>query len=124
MAAYDNPVLVKSHDAGADLSAAQFKAVKYNGSGNLVVAGAGESACGLLQNDPALGQTGDVMLLGISRAIAGDAVAKGAKLAADAQGRLVTAASGDHVVAIAQDVAAAAGDIIPVLVCLGGAPLA
>jgi len=123
--AYDNPVLVKSHDAAADLSSDQFKAVAYDGSGNLVVAGVGASACGFLQNDPDdVGKAGDVMMLGISRAIAGAAVLKGAKLASDASGRVVTAGTGNHVIAIAQAAAGAAGEIIPVLVTLGGAPLA
>lgn len=120
MAAFDNPILVLSETAGADLSAAQFKAVKYDVSGNLVLAGAGELACGVLQNDPALNQTGDVMVLGVTRAIAGAAFAKGVALASNGTGLLVAAAGGDHVVGLSRGAAAASGDIVPVLVTLGG----
>lgn len=125
MAAFDNPVFVKSSDAGADLSTHQYKAVKYDGSGNLAVCGLGESASGFLQNDPnAAGKSGDVMKLGITRAIAGAAIAtKGLKLASDASGRVIVASTGHHVIGISEGTAGALGDIIPVLVCLGGAPL-
>jgi hypothetical protein len=121
--AYDNPVLVKSFDAGADLSASQFKVLKFDGSGNVVLCGLGENACGVLQNKPASGGAADAMLLGVSRALSGAAFAAGAKLACDASGRLIGAASGQHVVAIAQSAASGANEIVPVLLALGGAPL-
>lgn len=120
MAAYDNPVLVLSESAGIDLSTHQFKAVKYDGSGNLILCTAGALAAGVLQNDPTSGQAGDVMVLGVSRAIAGGSFAKGVALASNAAGLLVAAAGGDHVVGVSRGAAGASGDIVPVLVTLGG----
>lgn len=121
--AYDNPVLVKSHTAGADLSALQFRAVKFVGS-DVNVAGLGENACGILQNKPASGDAADVMILGISRALSGAAFAAGAKLSCDAVGRVILAASGHHVIGIAQEAAGGADEIVAIQVALGGAPLA
>lgn len=126
-----------SRVAGADLSAAQFKAVKLNSSGNAVLAGAGEFAVGILQNNPASGQAATIATVGaISKAKAGGNITAGATVAVNASGLLVDAAeatvntsdagaSADAVVAsnvIGVALASAAsGDVFPVLVTLSGA---
>jgi hypothetical protein len=66
--------------------------------------------------DAASGERHDVTLVGVSLLVAGAAVTRGAMLTADAAGRGVTAAAGNRVGAVALESAAAAGDLIRVLV--------
>lgn len=99
---YEIPGRCVTLEASADLSAEQFKLVVVDANGRAAVAGAGAHCAGVLQNDPdALGRAGTVMIDGLSRVIAGAAVAPGANVAADASGRAVTAATGQFVVGIA-----------------------
>ena len=82
-----------SRVAGADLSAAQYKAVKLNSSGAAVLAGAGEFAIGILQNNPASGVAAMIATVGaISKAKAGGSITAGATVAVNASGLLVDAA--------------------------------
>lgn len=77
--------------AGADLSAKQFYAVKVNSSKAIVLAGAGENALGVLQNDPTSGQAAEVMVVGVSKVKLGATVVAGENVMADAAGKLVPA---------------------------------
>lgn len=104
--------------AGADLSAKQYHAVVADSNGTLQAAGAGAHAIGLLQNKPASGQPGSFVFSGVSKAAIGGTVAAGAKVAANAAGKLVTAATGNTVVGIAL-AGGVSGDIVPVLVMPG-----
>lgn len=82
--------------AGEDLSSYQYSAVKVNSSGALVRAGAGEFACGILQNAPASGALGIVRVAGISVMKAdGTGVTRGDKVscAANGLGRSTAAAA-------------------------------
>lgn len=97
----------------ADLSAAQYYWVK-NSSGSAALCGAGQQAMGVLQNDPAAsGRPGAIAIAGFSKAIAGGNISAGAYVAVDANGKSVTAASGDFAVGIAVD-SAVDGDIFTV----------
>lgn len=100
--AYEIPVQTTSLITGADLSGKQFYAVKINSSGNAVLAGAGEVAVGILQDTPVSGQVCNVMVLGETKAIYGGNVTAGAKLASDANGKLVAVTSTESVVGIAK----------------------
>jgi hypothetical protein len=117
--------------AAADLSGAtttlagpngsgQFLAVKLTGSRvvNLANAG-GEAVLGILQNTPTLGAPADIGFVGVSKAVAGAAIAAGAELMTDTSARLITATSTNHRVALALEAATAAGQLISVV--LGGA---
>jgi len=77
--------------AGADLSAAQYKAV--------VVAGtiaANSTAIGLLQNKPAAsGRSATVGYSGIMKAYAGAAITANSRLAVTTSGWIITATSAD-----------------------------
>ena len=110
--------------AGADLSAAQFLAVKLTSTG-LVIAGAGDFALGILQNKPANGQAATVRIDGKSKFVAGGAVTKGALLASDAAGKAKAATAGattsSNVIAQATEAAAGAGQIIGVYLTRAGA---
>lgn len=98
---YEVPSFTINLVAGADLSAKQYHAVKVDANGNMIAAGAGEVSVGILQDDPSTGQTGTVMVHGVTRAVYGATVAAGASLAADANGKLVAAVAGNAVIGIA-----------------------
>lgn len=132
--AYEIPVFDITLIAGADLSANQYCFVKTDANGQAVLAAAGEPVIGVLQNKPASGQAAQVRIYGVSKVVAGGAVAKGALVASDATGKAKTAVattadttsgalSGSHVAGIALQSAGAAGEIISVaLLPMGAVP--
>lgn len=100
--------------AGADLSAAQFKFVKFS-TGKLVVAAAGnDQVYGVLQNKPTSDQVCELEVFGTTKMVAGAAVAAGAVVMSDAQGRAITGTSTNYGQGFALEAASAAGDIITV----------
>lgn len=121
-----------SEKAGADLSVTgQYRAVKYDATGNIVQCSvAGEKSLGILVDKPASGQNGTVQVYGVAKWEAGAAVARDAYLTTDAQGRAIGATEaalgvspaieGSQVMAKALRPAAAAGEIIPVLLIHAG----
>lgn len=105
--------------AGAEMTDAIGKAVKFDASGNVVLAStAGEAAIGivLLTNADTIkkGEDVDVQIKEIGKAKVGAAVSAGAELAVEADGTLITATAGQYVVATALDAATKAGQIINV----------
>src|SRR5687768_2741480 len=94
--AFENPLYCPPGlVAGADLSAHQFKFVKLSGTGLQVVvcSAAGENAFGVLQDKPdAQGKAASVATLGVSKVVAGGAIAPGDLVTTDAQGRAIAAA--------------------------------
>jgi len=112
--------------ASGDLAASQFYAVKLTGARVVDLASAGgEPIYGILQNTPLAGQAADIGILGVSKAAAGAAFAAGAQLMTDTTGRLITATSTNHRVAVALEAAGAAGQIVTVaLGSIGNAPAA
>lgn len=123
--------------AGADLSASQFLAVKLNSSGQAVLAGAGEDAVGVLQSKAVAGLPVTVRVAGITKFIAGAAIAAGARVASDADGKAKTAVAasvntsdagaaadavaGSFTLGHALEAAAASGVVIAVLLSKSGA---
>lgn len=98
--------------AGADLSAEQFTFVK-RGTGDAVVqCDAGEGAVGVLWNDPASGLAATVIRGGDPHVYAGAAIAAGAEVTPDDEGRAVTATSTDEVVGFARVAAGAANELV------------
>ncbi len=117
--------------AGVDLSASQYLAVKLDANGNVVLAGAGEAALGILADDPKQGQQATVQVRDVAKWVAGAAFDVDTLLTPDANGRAVaaTAASADtgtgaitgsKVLALALKAASAAGEIVPVLIVHAG----
>ena len=135
--AYEDAGKQISLPAGADLSGSQYCAVKVNASGQVVLAGAGETAIGILQNKPTSGRVATVMVSGVSKMVAGGAVAAGSLVAADATGRAKVASLavtntadagaandpliGSSILGVALSGAAAAGVVISVLLLPMGA---
>ena len=113
----ESPVIVEK--AGALIADVRGKAVKFDTNGNIVLAGANEAAIGvgIMTNDKDIAAGADVhvQIKDIGLVCAGAEIKKGAKLAADANGALVTA-TGDNAVAIALDAAAAAGVYIKAII--------
>lgn len=87
--------------AGANLSENQYFAVTVDSESNAVLAGAGEVAIGILQNDPNEDEAATIMTYGLTKAVFGDTVANGAIVTPDADGKLVTSTTGDREVGIA-----------------------
>lgn len=79
------------YDAASDLSDDQYKIVTINSSGNAALAGAGDYAVGVLQNDPKSGESAEVAVLGKSKVEAGGSISQGDQIAANSNGKAVTA---------------------------------
>lgn len=110
--------------ASADLSAKQFYCVVFT-SGNIAVAADGVQIDGILQDKPAAAaRPGSVAIGGKSKAVAGAAVAAGARLMTDSSGRVITATGTNITCGKALSAAGAAGDIIDVVVDTAGSHLA
>lgn len=112
--AFEIPVHKISETSGADLTAGQFRFVKYS-AGAIVLSAAGtDQVAGVLNNKPNTGEVCEIMTLGTSKMVAGAAVAKGAVVMSDAQGRAVTGTSTNYGQGIAMEAASAAGELIAV----------
>ena len=120
-------VQYEGHDiplqVSADMSSSQFTFVKVGAADFKVAAcGDGEKAVGILQDKPAAdGRAGNVRISGTSKVVAGAAIALGAEVASDANGKCVTAASGDYILGVALEAAGAANQIIAVTFYSAGA---
>ena len=106
--------------AAADLSTKQYMAVKDNGSGAVVaIAADTDVPIGILQNKPAAaGKSCTIARGGVSKALLGGTVAKGAHVGPSATGTIVARVIGTDTTKYVIGVAGAAGvsgDIIPVM---------
>ena len=102
--AFEVPGLTKTFKAGADLSAVQYKFVKFDGSGDIIVAAAITDVClGVLQNKPdAAGQNAIVMMDGITKMQAGGTITRADIIgtATDGQAQAVAATNKAYGVAL------------------------
>lgn len=91
----------RSFKAGADLTGKQFFIVKADTAADkgAVLAGATDRAMGVLQTSEVSGRQVAVRLLGETEVIAGADITRGAPVRADANGRAVTAGSGEWAIA-------------------------
>lgn len=119
----------KGHDeswlAAADLSASQFCVVKMSAAKTVALGTAAtDVVIGVLQNKPAAaGRAATVRHFGFSKAKAGAVITAGDELSIDSSGRVILAAPATktthYLIGRAVTAAAAANDIIEILVCLG-----
>lgn len=110
-------------EAGADLSAKQYFFVTLASDGQIDPTGDGANADGVLQNDPdAAGKPATVRICGVSKVVAGAAITKGDAVASGSAGKAKTAASTNRVLGRALQTSTADGQIIAVLLKLGGEP--
>lgn len=112
--------ITHSWPAGASLTTKQYYAVQLTTSLTITLADATVRAVGILQDTPASGAAGNVMICGISRAVTdgnAGAIAAMDTLAPDANGKLVkTTTDNDEVVAVALEPSTTDGAIIAVFV--------
>lgn len=116
-----------SFTAGADLSSKQYHLVKLNASGQIVLAEAGDKAIGVLVDNPGSGETGTVAVAGITKVVAGAAVAAGAYLSSDANAQAITATdtnvgestTGTHIIGQALSAASGANEFVTVVLARG-----
>lgn len=103
--------------AGANLTAKQFHSVSVATDGDIEASGAGQLSAGILHNKPIDQEAVEMEMDGISKAVAGAAIASaGLKLMSNAAGRLITATSGNHVAAVSLTPAAGDGEFLAVKV--------
>lgn len=103
--------------ASGDLTGKQYFAVKLDeGTDGWLLAGAGaHHAVGVLQNVPtAAGQAAEVMVEGVTKAVAGAAITKYAPLSVNSSGKFIAATDATHVVGVALEAAGADGDIVAI----------
>tara|TARA_B110000211_G_C13930993_1_gene487178 strand:+ start:707 stop:958 length:252 start_codon:yes stop_codon:yes gene_type:complete len=72
-----NYTLKISLEAGADLSAAQYKFVKISSGKAILCAAATDAPIGVLQNSPTSGQEASITVAGGTKLVAGAAIAAG-----------------------------------------------
>lgn len=108
---------ISNFRAGADLSAQSnlYLSVKHDGSGDIVLSGAGDESVGFLFNLPKSGEVAEVSTLGGgAKGVAAGTIAAGDYLKSDAAGKLVIASTaGDLVIARAMK-SAVANDIFEI----------
>jgi predicted RecA/RadA family phage recombinase len=107
--------------AGADLSAKQYYAVKFNSSGQVVLASTGDVAF-LLMNKPASGDAAEVAISGIAKGFSSGVITAGALCYSDSNGKLTaTGAAGKVSIGVALETAAA-NQIVQVLLSQSNVP--
>jgi len=121
------PGVIKSFEAGEDLSSYQYCLVKATGTGSgndnkVSHATANANTVGVLMNKPEKGEEAEVIITGTAKLKVSEEVGNGQLLTSGstAQGEVVDAA-GEFISAMALEYAGASGDIIEVLVCHGKA---
>ncbi len=119
----DTPTIVGK--ATADINGGAFLAAKFDANGGIVLAGAGDNAIGIMPattpDSVAAGEDVNIQIKDIGLWKTGAAVAAGAELTSDADGKAVTAAVGNFVTAIALEAATDADQVIKVQVVKYGA---
>jgi len=101
--------------AATDLSSSQYYLINVDANGKAAIPSAGGRVCGVLQNKPEAGRVAEMQIGGVAKVVAGDATTRGASLSSDSSGRAIDSTAGTFAFGIGLAAAAAAGDIIPVL---------
>jgi Uncharacterized conserved protein (DUF2190) len=103
--------LVDNYDAEVQIKKHRFVALGTSDGGITLALGATAPIIGVSTDiDAEIGQPCDVVRAGLAKVVYGAAVAKGALLTSDAQGRAITAAAGNYYAGIAE-IAGVADDI-------------
>ena len=125
--AYELPGQVATFTAAADLSAKQYYFVKITADNTVnVCAAVTDIPIGVLQNAPASGEAASVMLYGISKVSANEAIAVASNIGTGDDGQADVVAAGTdttvRLVGQALEAASAAGEIISCAInCINGA---
>lgn len=105
----------------ANAAVAIHRIVKLAANGEVTqsTATAADAHIGVTDRPAPVGESVEVTVYGMATVEAGGAIARGAQIKADADGKAVTAAAGQRVVGIAIENAAAEGDLIAALIAPG-----
>lgn len=119
--AWEKPDFMISMEANADLSAKQYYFVEIvTGYKADVCNAATDRPIGILQNKPKAGETAEIMVSGVSKVSADGVVALGDQIGTSADGQADVKTAGtdttEYVVGVALEAAAAAAEIIAVLI--------
>ena len=120
----ENIVLAKTYEAGETLVKNVFVALDTSNEGVVNLPSAGAKCIGVTMNAAASGQNVSVMLIGVAIVIATGAITRGDSVQALATGYVDTAASADYPCGQADMAAAAAGDLISVILNFSDVPRA
>lgn len=111
--------IIQAFTAGANLSAEQYKLVKFDATNNSVVlCGNAEKPLGVLMNNPASGEIAEVAVQGGAKVkIASTMSTLSGSVASAASGVARAAVSGEWAIGTQQDTGVS-GDIIPIIIDL------
>jgi len=122
---YEIPGMTRSYEAAVDLSGSYLKFVKLSGALIVAVAAVTDKAVGVLQNKPnkpgtgvflgAERTSGTVMVSGVTRAVAGIALAAGVPVYLAADGRVTSVAQAGQCVGITETACSNANELVSVL---------
>ena len=120
--AYEGPQISITLKSAAAVTQFECVTIASQSDGECAdVASAGAQVTGIAQNAAsAAGESVKVCVFGVSMVKAGAAITKGASLQSDATGRVIAATTADEVCGVALEAAAAAGDLIPMIVGYAG----
>lgn len=118
-----NSSVTISEKAGADIADCRNRIMKYDGNGNVVLAGAGtdipigvaiiEAGCNDITGQESgkinSGDDVDIQIKDIGYVLAGAEISKGSEITSSADGKAAVATSGDYVLGIALSKASADG---------------
>jgi hypothetical protein len=109
--------------AGVDLTGKRFHLAMMDAdTGHVVLAGADDASIGVINTTPnKVGEAVNVAFQGISKCVAGGAIARGAFVKPNAAGRAVTAAAGDATIGYALTKAENNGDVFTLVITNSGA---
>jgi hypothetical protein len=104
-----------------DLSEKQYYCVEVTGDNQVDVCdNVADRPIGILQNKPVAGEAATVRVQGVSKAVAGGAIAAGSTCGPDSDGQVIAVtADAKTVIGIALNGAGAAGDVFSLLVTPG-----
>jgi hypothetical protein len=114
--AYEGEQILWNVTATTDLTGSQYLFAHATLDGTLAVAG---EPGFVLVDAPASGSPGSVVVAGITKVVAGAAVAIGDNVASDAAGKGVTAVATDAINGIALTAASAADELVTIVVASG-----
>lgn len=120
--AWEQPLWrLTGHEAGEDLSGAQHTFVKISAEGAIVkCAATTDVPVGVLQNAPTVGESAEIMVIGVTKMVASDVVLVDALVGTDAVGKAITidpkADTNAYICGRALEAAGAADEIVAVLI--------